>query len=300
MIRPTCFGFNPETAKDNKFMINDENISNPTELAKGQFEEMVANLESNGIKVEVRSQCNELAYDSVFPNNWLSTHRNKNIPDGLLVIYPMARESRRLERNPEIIAELKKEYKNFLDLTDLESEDQFLESTGSLIFDNEFRKIYINISVRATEDAIERFLKGLNQYTLENYEPVPFHALDSMGNPVYHTNVMLAILSKHVIVCLDSVRDKDERATLLNSLKQSGRQIIDISLDEMNSFCGNGLNLRSSKGEDCVILSKTAVENLSSLSLRELKANYNVISSDISIIERLAGGSARCLVAELF
>jgi hypothetical protein len=293
MIRPTKFATNYETLSDNKFM--KQGLENIQEDALNQFINFTQRLQDNSISVIVYDQVHENAVDSVFPNNWFSTHKNENFPEGLLIIYPLKSKLRRLEKNPKIIEDLKKNYKHFIDLTYLEQDNQFLESTGCLIFDNRNRKIYCNLSERATPQATEIFISKFNEISKSKYKLITFKAFDDSGNSIYHTNVMLSILDKHVVICSQTIKDKEQ---ILNELKD--REIIDISYVEMLKFGCNVLNVINKDNDNYIVMSKTAYENYSPNTKNILKDNYKLCICDIEVIEFIGGGSARCMIAEIF
>jgi len=259
----------------------------------------VQGLKDAKVDVEFFKQKNDKAPDSVFLNNWFSTHKNENFPDGLLIIYPLKSPSRRIEKDSEIIENLRKIYKDFVDLSFLENENEFLESTGSLLIDHSNLKVYICLSERATEKAVQVFLETLNRYSKKTYQAVTFKGTDRNGRAIYHTNVMLAILENHAVICLDAIKDKDEREKVKAELLKN-REIIDISFEEMEGFCGNVINVKNKEDETVVIMSKCAEQSFSKKNAETLKQNYKIAPVGIPTIEKVGGGSARCMVAEVF
>ena len=175
-----------------------------------------------------------------------------------------------------------------------------LEGTGSLLFDHENRIIYCALSPRADPNVLKEFLEKFNALSNQPYETVTWHSYDPNGNLIYHTNVIMALFSKHAILCTDSITSEDERQKLLGSIKKGGRAIISIDYSEMLEMAGNMLMLRNAKGEECVVMSERARRGLKTENLKIIEDNYKIISSDISIIEIIGGGSARCMLAELF
>lgn len=298
LVRPTSFGINSEILEDNKF-VKLENIDSESTkiLALVEFEEFRRCIEIS-IEVDTFDQIDERAIDSIFPNNWFSTHRNKDFPDGLLIIYPMMSKVRRLEKQPSIIIELKKSYLHFEDLSYLEEESEFLESTGSLIIDSRCRKIYCSISQRSTEKAIQAFMKVFNKYALVPYKLITFISYDSNTSLIYHTNVLLSILEKHIVVCIDAI-DKENRACIKNELAED-RKLIEVSFQEMNNFCCNILNVASRSSESTIIMSERAYESFSKENIDELMNCYKILHVPINTIENVGGGSARCMIAELY
>jgi hypothetical protein len=297
MIEPTNFGTNTETLADNKFMKESSNDDQPK--AYEEFNNFVNNLRNKHIEVLTYKQPFLEAKDAIFPNNWFSTHRNENFPDGLLIIYPMKNKSRRIEKNPEIIGKLKSEYKEFLDLSYLEMENEFIESTGSLIFDNQNQNIYCSMSERSTEKALDIFILAFNKLSKTPYNLIKFNSKDINGNTIYHTNVVLSVLEKHIVVCLDSIVNKEERKNIVSIISNSNKKILEITMKEMQNFGCNIINA-TSKDSTVLIISKTAYENLSEEKIDELKSHYDLCINMIDNIENVGGGSCRCMVAEIF
>ena len=298
LCRPTNFHFNPNTAQDNLFMNKMDQVDEK-KSALNEFDDMVANLRANKIECDVEDQLHSEAFDSVFPNNWFSTLRNDKVPEGVLVIYPMKAVNRRLEKNPFLVDKWQASYKKFIDISYLEQQGEYLEGTGVLIFDNYIRSIYCSMSERATAKALKVFEEEFSKVSGFPYKVVKFKASDRTSRPIYHTNVMLSILPKHAVVCLDSVRDKGERKNLVDNLERN-KQIIDVSFKEMEGFCCNIINVKNKDSENCVILSETARNSFRKESLEVLEKNYKLVSSRINVIETVGGGSARCMVGELF
>lgn len=264
-----------------------------------EFNEYTSKLQAFKINHDVINQINPNAPDSIFLNNWFSTHKNENIPEGLLVIYPVKALNRRIEKISIIIETLKKDYKHFVDLSYLEEENEFLESTGSLIFDHNNRKIYCCYSERATIKAVNIFIETINRFTKNPYKLISFKALDKSGNNIYHTNCMMAILEYHTIVCLNAIKDDTERINVKSMLEEN-RDIIEINENQMNKYCGNVINVKDKEGNTVVLMSDSAQKGFSTKQLKLLNSYYKILSVNISTIERVGGGSARCLVAELY
>jgi hypothetical protein len=299
MIKPTNFTTNYETLQDNKFMVENKD-SSTQQKALEEFNQIVSNIEKNNIDVMVYNQCHKEAVDSVFPNNWFSTHKNEDIPEGLLIIYPLKSPLRRLERNADIIKDLKSKYEHFVDLSYLENKGEYLESTGSLIFDNLNKRIYCNISERATENALNIFIKEFNKYSKKGYSLITFSAVDKNGDKIYHTNVMMTILENHVVICSNTIKNKKDKMKVLK-LAAENRKIIRVSFNEMNNFCCNMINVKSKNGKNIVvILSKTAYDHFQSKNKKILEKNYTLCINDLKTIELVGGGSARCMVGEIF
>ena len=296
IIRPTNFKTNYETFEDNKFMkeISESNIQ---QKALDQFSNFSEKLIKN-FNVMIYDQCDIEAVDSVFPNNWFSTHRNKNIPEGLLIIYPMKSQLRRKERNPLIINDLKNNYKHFKDLSYLENENEFLEGTGSLIFDEKNKNIFCSISERATEKALKVFMDVINEYSSLPYKLITFKSYDLSNNLIYHTNVMMSILKNDIIICLESIKNEEEKNIILSEIQKYN--IIDVTYDEMNHFICNILCLNGKNENYFIAVSKTACDHMSDKTMKSLKKNYEFLIAEIETIEQVGGGSARCMIAELF
>jgi hypothetical protein len=301
MVRPTNFGTNFETISDNAFMkVLDMKPEDIQKLALKEFNEFAKCVEDAGVSLMVYDQCHEDALDSVFPNNWFSTHYNEDFPEGLLIIYPIKSPARRLEKNKVIIDYLKNTYKDFLDLSYLEEENEFLESTGCLIFDFQGKKVYLSRSERATDRAIDAFISEFNLRSKNPYKLITFKASDEKGNSIYHTNVVLSILEHHAVICADTIKDETERKTVLENLKEN-KKVLEVSYHEMVNYLCNILSVKNKDGKDVLILSKTAYEVLeANPSLKELLTTYQVCVPEINVLEQVGGGSARCMVAQIF
>ena len=296
MIRPINFGYNEETAKDNYYQIKDSIIKNSNESAQIEFDNMVMNLKQNGISVHVfQDDKNDDTPDSIFPNNWVSFHENGDVG-----LYPMYAKNRRLERRPEVLEFLESEgftISNIVDYSSAESEDKFLEGTGSMILDRENRVAYCSISNRSNEELFIEFCEDFE------FTPVLFNSYQSVGNkrlPIYHTNVMMCVASDYVIVCLDSVDDKKQRKNVSNFINNTGKKLIEISENQVESFAGNMLELLNDKGESILVMSSSAEDSLNENQKNIIKKYSRIVSSDINTIEACGGGSARCMMAEIF
>lgn len=291
MVRPTSFGYNEQTAKNNTFQ-NKLNISNSHELALNEFNNYVSLLINNGVNV-ITVKDSEYPYtpDSIFPNNWFSTH-----VDGTLVLYSMFAENRRQERKEIFINEIKRNtnIKRIIDLSIYENENIFLEGTGSLVLDRDNKIMYACKSPRTNEKLIDILCKELN------YKYILFDSVDKNNKPIYHTNVLLSVTSDYAIICLDSIKDKKQKETLINSFKETGKEIIEISFNQLEHFLGNILELRNNDNEKLLVMSSTAKDSLNSFQYNKLISKYKIISPNIETIETLGGGSARCMIAELF
>lgn len=290
MVRPAAFGFNPETAIDNAFQQTDVN-QDVSDLARAEFDNMVEVLRSEGVEVIVHADTPEPKKpDAVFPNNWFSL-----MPDGSFVLYPMKAPNRRLERDPALIHSLRQRFipRREIDLSAAEAQEQFLEGTGSIVFDHLQRKAYASRSSRTNDDLFCQICRELA------YTPVIFDALDERGNPYYHTNVLLSIGTRFVLVCAESIPEP-QRAEVLRSLEESQRIIIHITRAQVNAFAGNVLELQNSNAEAIIVLSARAHEALEAWQLLQLSQCGLLLPVFIPTIETIGGGSARCMLAELF
>jgi len=296
MIRPNNFGFNEETANDNHYQNKEFFESNSNKNAQKEFDNMVNNLKQNGISVHV-FQDDDINYtpDSIFPNNWISFHENGDIG-----LYPMYAKNRRLERRPEVLEFLEEQgfgIENIVDYSGAESENKFLEGTGSMILDRENRIAYCSISNRSNEDLFIDFCEDFE------FTPVLFNSFQSVGDerlPIYHTNVMMCVTMSYVIICLDSIDDKKQRKNVCEFIKKSEKELINISENQLEKFAGNMLELLNGKGESVLVMSKSAENSLSENQKNTITNYSKIISSDINTIELCGGGSARCMMAEIF
>ena len=296
MIRPINFGYNEETAKDNHYQIKELTYNNVNERAQKEFDNMVLNLRQNGVSVHVfQDDENEYTPDSIFPNNWVSFHENGDVG-----LYPMCAENRRMERRPEVLDFLENEgftISNIVDYSSAESENKFLEGTGSMILDRENRLAYCSISNRSNEDLFIEFCEDFE------FTPIIFNSFQTVGNkrlPIYHTNVMMCVTTDYVIVCLDSIDDKKQRKNVSSFIKESGKKLIEISENQVESFAGNMLELVNDKGESILVMSKSAEDSLNENQKNIITEYSRIISSDINTIETCGGGSTRCMMAEIF
>lgn len=290
MIRPVNFAYNEQTASSNAFQKKIETQdSNAT--AQAEFDSFVDQLQLRGINVQVIQDTPEpFTPDSIFPNNWLSMHHS-----GKAVLYPMMAENRRKERRHDILDILREKYHLdvVLDFTHFEDEGKFLEGTGSLVLDRIKRIAYATISPRTDMDVLNAWKNQMN------YELVTFHAKDRNGEAVYHTNVVMSMGDIFCVICLDSIADFDERVKVKARLEQSGKEVIEITMDQMENFAGNMLLLKNKSGKKFLVMSQRAYDSLSRDQKRNLEDNAEVIHPDLGIIEELGGGSARCMIAEI-
>jgi len=299
MIRPTGFRFNEETAVNNHFQLADNSSSKEQIKANAisEFNAMVSLLSSKGVNVIVYDHRDgDKLPDAVFPNNWFSTHGN-----GQVYLYPMNAENRRLERKLEIFDELESTHNfkisNIVDFTHGENENLFLEGTGSMILDRVNKFIYASISTRTS-------LKLLNEFAQKiSYEVISFKSHHNKSNDsplIYHTNVMLCLASSFVVICMDAIIDKNERERVSKKLAETKKKMIEISFDQMNSFAGNMLEVQNNMGKKYLMMSSTAYQSLLPEQLNQIQEFVEIIHTPLDTIETLGGGSARCMMAEIF
>ncbi len=293
MVRPANFGFNPETAGNNAFqVIDDEAPEIIKQTALKEFENAVSLLRRKGIDVIVWQDPElPIKTDSIFPNNWFSTHS-----DGTILTYPMFSKNRRLERNQELIDFLIRNYEVTRDYTmaHYEEEGLYLEGTGSIILDRVNKIAYACASERTSVTLFDKWC------VIMNYKGVYFESKDVNGTPIYHTNVMMAIGSDIAIICLATIQNPIEREKVLESLQLSGKNVIDITLEQMNSFAGNMLEVSSLDGTKYLVMSKTAYESLTKKQVDIINKYVIPLPIEIPTIEKYGGGSARCMIAEVF
>nr|WP_231876102.1 arginine deiminase-related protein [Mucilaginibacter sp. L294] len=291
MIRPVAFGFNTQTAESNAFQNRDDDQQAVQQKAVQEFDGFVKVLRDNGVNVTVINDTPEPhTPDSIFPNNWVSFHDN-----GDIFLYPMQAENRRLERREDIIRQLEEGFKanHVIDLSRFEAKSQFLEGTGSMVLDRENKIAYACLSPRTNAEVLKAFC----DYT--GYTAVTFGAFDQNQQAIYHTNVLMAIGSKFAVICLDSIINSSEKEKVINSLKSSGKEIIDISFDQMNHFAGNMLEVKNNDGETLVVMSQAAFNSLTVEQKITLEKYGKLVYADINTIETNGGGSARCMMAEV-
>ena len=287
MVRPAAFAFNEDTSESNAFQ---QRLDGDVEQrAVEEFDSYASMLRSNGITVDVLQDSPKPSTpDSIFPNNCFSTHGDT------LVLYPMCAPNRRLEREKLRAALEKYDFTRLVDLTAFESVNKFLEGTGSLVLDRENLIAYACISPRTDATLVEQWADTMG------YTPVMFSASDFGGTAIYHTNVMMHIGSGYAVVCLDAVDDAAQRSMLSDTISKSGKETIIISMEQMNQFAGNMLQLHNDKGEDLLVMSRSALMSLTRLQIEALEKYTRILAPEIPIIETVGGGSARCMIAEIF
>ena len=291
MIRPIDFKFNNQTAANNKFQEKSED-SNVQKAAMQEFDNYVLMLRENGVDVFVVDDTLEPEKpDSIFPNNWISMHK-----DGEVILYPMFSPNRRVERRADIVNLIREKFdvKKVTDLSFYENQNLFLEGTGSLVIDRINKIAYACLSVRTNEKIISHFCKETG------YTAVIFHGKDEDNFPIYHTNVMMCVADEFAIICLAAITNIPEREKVIASLKQTNKEVIDITLEQMNHFAGNMLQIKSNSGEKLIVMSEQAFKVLSTVQKVALEQYGKIIYAPIYTIEKNGGGSARCMMAEVF
>lgn len=288
MIRPHHFRVNPETAADNAFQ-QDSSAMDQTVLARSAFNELTTaakSLEDAGIRVHIFEDEGTATPDSVFPNNWFSTHSG-----GHIALYPMFSAARRKERRSDVIETLKQQYRvqDVIDYSGLEPDGLFLEGTGAMVLDHIDRVAYAVKSNRTNPIALERFC------THFNYEPMVFEAEDAKGVSVYHTNVLMCIATDFVLICLGMIKDPQRRNEIVQRFEYSGRTVIDLTQSQIADFAGNAIELRSGK-QNILALSSRALAALTAEQISMIEQSATLLGLDIPTIE-LAGGSVRCTLA---
>jgi hypothetical protein len=292
MVRPARFGSNPETAASNRFQQSGPDAE-ASATAQREFDGLAARLAAAGVRVHVALDSAEPAKpDACFPNNWVSFHA-----DGTVVLYPMMAPSRRAERRPELVAELAHagyRVARTLDLSDWEARGEFLEGTGSLVLDRCHRIAYACRSPRTTPAALADFAARLG------YRVVAFDARGPAGEPLYHTNVLMAIGEGFSVLCAEAIADPGERAAVLRELESAGHEPVLIGTGEMHGFAGNLLALRAADGRQLIAMSDAARDSLAPESRAALARHGRIVTAPIPVIERHGGGSVRCMIAEVF
>ena len=295
MVRPVAFNYNEETGKDNLYQIKENSSADIIEkTAEKEFDNFVEKLKNNSIEVIVlQDTLVPHTPDSIFPNNWFSTHKNNT-----LVLYPMYAENRRLERTDKILDFVNdRKSLKFIDFSENEMKNQFLEGTGSICLDRKNKIAYANISKRTNKQLFEEFCNKLG------YKGITFSGFQTINGkkaPIYHTNVMLTIAENFAIVFLNAVENEEERANLKNSILSSGKELIEISEEQTKKFLGNTIELKKSNGDKILVMSQTAYNALTDEQKNIIEKYDEILYVDIHTIETNGGGSARCMIAEWF
>lgn len=298
MVQPVNFRYNAETACNNYYQKIIEGLTDEKaqEQALIEFNNYVEKLKNHGINVVVVQDTKEPdTPDSIFPNNWISFHNNGNVG-----IYPMFAKNRRLERREDILELLEKEnflINNVIDYTEAEQDEYYLEGTGSMILDRINHKVYATLSKRTDEDLLIEFCDDFE------YSPIIFNSYQTVNGTrelIYHTNVMMTIADDYAIVCLDSIDDKKEKKAIVKSLKENGKEIITISESQVDRFAGNMLQIGSKDGKKFLVMSNSAFKSLNKKQIAIIEKYNPIIHSSLDTIEACGGGSARCMMAEVF
>src|SRR5881394_3101106 len=291
MIRPCRFYPNPETAADNVFQSRlDRAVDALSTDARKEFDAAVQKLRDTGVNVHVFEDTAEPEKpDAVFPNNWISTHH-----DGRIALFPMYSNLRRRERRQDIVEGLRKHYRvtEVIDYSAFEDEGCYLEGTGSLVFDHLNKFVYVSLSNRSNPKLIQRFADDFS------YEPVTFTSIGSNGQPIYHTNVMMCMGTAFAMVGLNVIPNKAERQEVRARLEKTGKEIVELSADQIANFAGNAIELQNRRGEKLLVLSSRAAEALTEEQRKTLTRYARLLPLELPTIE-LAGGSARCMMATI-
>ncbi|MDH5475793.1 MAG: arginine deiminase-related protein [Cyclobacteriaceae bacterium] len=299
MIRPVCFNYNEQTAVNNYYQkaLEIDNASLAQENALKEFDVFVEKLKTKGIDViVVEDTLNPVTPDSIFPNNWISFHST-----GEIAMYPMFAENRRLERRKDIPEVLQTKYNYSIEaitnFSKWENEDVFLEGTGSMVLDRENKVAYAALSQRTNLDLLKLFCDKFD------YSYISFQAnqtVDEKRVPIYHTNVMMCIADEFVVICLDAIDNVDERELVIESFEEYDKVVVEITEEQISSFAGNMLQVKSKEGRKFLIMSSSAYNVLEENQIEVLSDFCEIIHSPLDTIETLGGGSARCMMAEVF
>ncbi len=294
MIRPVRFTYNTQTAESNSFQNAElrENADDTQKKALQEFDNMVEKLRNEGVDVRVIEDTPEPhTPDSIFPNNWISFHQNNEV-----VLYPMQAENRRLERRNDIIDTLKKDFEvnQIIDFSGYEKENKFLEGTGSLILDRENKIAYACLSPRANQDLLTEFGQKMN------YEMVVFDALDRHKKPIYHTNVVMCIGDTFGVICLECVPNESQKQNIIEVFKRTNKELIEVNFEQLENFAGNMLQLQTNKNESILVMSERAFKSLTNTQIEKISKHTRIFHAPLYTIENNGGGSARCMIAEIF
>jgi hypothetical protein len=290
MIRPVKFGYNAETAVNNAFQTagGDERTQ---EKALTEFERFVALLRDNGVDVTVFED-SPLPHtpDSIFPNNWVSFHGN-----GTVCLYPLFAENRRAERKENILKDIEKKFRisRTIDLSHFEKEGLYLEGTGSMVFDRDNKLAYACLSPRTDKKVLKFFCDRMG------YRQMTFKAVDANNEAIYHTNVVMCVADKYVVLCLDALPQTEEKDWIIATIQKSRKEPILISMEQMNRFAGNMLQVHNAKKERLLVMSSQAYGSLTPEQITTLSGYNRILHSPLTTIETFGGGSARCMMAEI-
>lgn len=295
MVEPIAFGYNSQTAENNYFQ-KEQKETDIQEKALQEFNNFVAKLREKGINViTVKDTLNPHSPDSIFPNNWVSFHE-----DGTVALYPMFALNRRVERRPEILERLIDEgfkINTVEDFSPFENEEKYLEGTGSMIFDHDYKIAYGSVSLRLDEELFRNFCAKFG------FTPIVFHSYQNVGDqrlPIYHTNVMMCVAEQFVVICLDCIDDEMECEKVQEVIKSSNKELIEISEDQLQQFAGNMLQVQNEEGDKFLVMSETAYKSLTKEQVERIENYCEIIYADLNTIETNGGGSARCMLAEVF
>jgi hypothetical protein len=292
MIRPANCGYNPQTAASNSFQKQIEKLSAEEIQARAvkEFDNLVKLLRAHDINVFVAEDTLEPAKpDAVFPNNWISLHR-----DGTVYLYPLLSEKRNAERRTDIIETLRKQFQieRIVDLSD--GENRILEGTGSMVFDHPNRIVYACLSPRTDKNLLGKFA------SLIDYKPVSFVSTDENGAEIYHTNVVMCVGERLAVICLETIRNPAERNRVAESLVKTNHELLEISCGQMNRFAGNMLEVRNNRDERFLLMSASAQQALKAHQVAVIEKYAKILSANIETLEAVGGGSVRCMLAEIF
>jgi hypothetical protein len=293
MIRPAAFGFNEETAANNFFQHNLPDANGQLQQkAAEEFDNMVQLLRDRGIDVQViEDTVQPPKPDAIFPNNWISTS-----PSGIVSVFPMYAPNRRLEKREDILQWLEREFRvnDVQDWSEYEVEGRFLEGTGSMIIDHDNKMIYAAASERTSIAVLEKYA------AVNHYQAIVFLATDINGRPVYHTNVVMSLGDDFAVLCEEAIDEEWELIAVRQLLDSTGKVIIPITREQMHAFAGNMLQVRNNNGEKFLILSQAAYDSLRKEQKHMLEAYSTLLPVAIPTIEKVEGGSVRCMMAEVF
>jgi hypothetical protein len=292
MISPNKFRNNELTIVDNSFQSRQVNNTSISDNAISEFERLKETILKKDISIHALDDDSEFdTPDAVFPNNWISFHKSHKA-----VLYPMYASNRRLERKSSTLEKLSNQGLNIeiiKDYSHFENDNKFLEGTGSVVLDRKNKFAYCSMSSRSDNELFKLFCSEMN------YKPIVFNSI-YQSKPIYHTNVMMSICNNFSIICLDSIKEENQRKSVKANLKDSNFEIIDITIDQMCSFLGNSIQLIDSNYNPLLVMSSTAYDSISSSQLKIIEKYTDIIHSDIKTIEKNGGGSARCMIAEIF
>lgn len=290
MVEPVAFYANPETMGDNQFQDQTLAKASAQQAVLKEFKDFRAALEKRGVRVTTYKDIKENdTPDSIYPNNWFSTHAGS-----ILCLYALRAQSRRRERRADIISDLKTTYPNVFDLSAGELSGKFLEGTGSMVLDRPSKIAYAGLSPRTDRELLEKWCSKMG------YRMLAFSTGGKGDAAIYHTNVMLAIGSGYAVVCLDVISGSRERALVSNMLNDTGHELVVLSAAQMNEYCANIIELKGRESKTIIVMSKRAEKNFTAANMRVLERYASPLAIDLSNIENLGGGGARCMLAELF